>query len=63
MIYKKIISLLEENKLFWIATVIKAEGHTPAKAGMKMIIEAEKNLPELSGVEISKKSDRLCTYK
>lgn len=56
MIYKKIISLLNENKLFWLATVTKAEGHTPAKAGMKMIVEQGKKFTgTIGGGEIEKK--------
>lgn len=56
MIYKKINTLLNENKIFWLATVTKAEGHTPAKAGMKMIVEpGEKFTGTIGGGEIEKK--------
>jgi xanthine dehydrogenase accessory factor len=56
MIYKKINTLLDGNKIFWIATVIKAEGHTPAKAGMKMIVEPGKKFTgTIGGGEIEKK--------
>lgn len=56
MIYKKINTLLNENKVFWLATVTKAEGHTPAKAGMKMIVEPGKKFTgTIGGGEIEKK--------
>ena len=56
MIYKKINTLLNENKVFWLATVTKAEGHTPAKPGMKMIVEPGKKFTgTIGGGEIEKK--------
>ena len=40
-IYEKITNLINENKSFVLATVIKTEGSTPGKVGFKMIIESD----------------------
>lgn len=40
-IYTKIVKEIENNKTSWLATVVYAEGSTPGKVGMKMIIDAQ----------------------
>ncbi|KXA97038.1 hypothetical protein AKJ37_03855 [candidate division MSBL1 archaeon SCGC-AAA259I09] len=37
-VFKKIEKLLEENKEFAVATVIRTEGSSPRKTGAKMIV-------------------------
>lgn len=53
---KKLQELVSKNVEFWTATVIKSEGHTPAKPGMKMIIETDGNISgTVGGGDIEKK--------
>lgn len=53
---KKLQELVSKNVEFWTATVIKSEGHTPAKPGMKMIIETDGNISgTIGGGDVEKK--------
>lgn len=53
---KKLQELITRNVQFWTATVIKSDGHTPAKPGMKMIIETDGNISgTIGGGDVEKK--------
>ena len=39
--YEQVLKAKKENKLYAIATVVKAEGNTPRKPGAKMLVLAD----------------------
>lgn len=52
----KFNELINRNVGFWIATVIKSEGHTPARPGMKMLVETDGKITgTIGGGDIEKK--------
>lgn len=54
--YNKLTELLKKNIRFWSATVVKSEGHTPARPGMKMLIQMNGEITgTIGGGEIEKK--------
>ncbi|MDZ4181446.1 MAG: XdhC/CoxI family protein [Candidatus Cloacimonadaceae bacterium] len=51
--YSRLNDLIHRNATIWQATIVKAEGSTPAKPGMKMIIPlSEKEFGNLGGGEM-----------
>lgn len=54
--FDKLNELIHSDTEFWTATVIKSDGHTPARPGMKMIVESDGKITgTVGGGEIEKK--------
>jgi len=54
--YGKISELIRNGIEFWVTTVIKSEGHTPASPGMKMVFENNGKITgTIGGGEVEKK--------
>lgn len=54
--FEKLNELIHADKEFWVATVIKSDGHTPARPGMKMLVEADGKITgTIGGGDIEKR--------